>query len=169
MIGTLTEPAVAFTVPCAETAFDQTGKFISVRSLTSRTPASMTKPTTPCARADSARSSPNIPSVDSEVVDTTRMSPFWQNSIEAWIIRLSPGWQEIVIAVPAAFAAGYIGRIYGLISPVRACAACTVATPRSPNVLTISDSARTNFRTTVGFISHRSFQVIDITDAGARW
>src|SRR5262249_61787544 len=121
---------------------------------------SITRPTTPCARADSASNSPNIPSVDSDVVETTRMSPFWQNSIEAWIIRLSPGWQEIVIAVPAAFAAGYIGRIYGRIRPVRVCASCTVATPRSPNVLTTSDSARTTFRTTVGFISHRSFRTL---------
>ena len=45
--GTFTEPAVAFTVPCAETAFDHTGNCISVRSLTSRTPASMINPTTP--------------------------------------------------------------------------------------------------------------------------
>ena len=79
----MTEPAVALTVPCADTAFDQTGKSISVRSFTSRTPASIMRPTTPCARADSASNSPNIPSVDSDVVDTTRMSPFWQNSIAA--------------------------------------------------------------------------------------
>ena len=43
-----------------------------------------------------------MPSVDSEVVVTTRMSPCRQNSIAAWIMRLSPGWQEIVMAVPAA-------------------------------------------------------------------
>ena len=34
-----TEPSEALIVPCANTAFDQTGKFISVRSRTSRMPA----------------------------------------------------------------------------------------------------------------------------------
>ena len=47
--GTFTDPAVALTVPCAEMAFAQTGKFIAVRSAVSRTPASMIRPTTPCA------------------------------------------------------------------------------------------------------------------------
>ena len=37
-MGTLTEPSVALTVPCAEMHFDQTGKPIAVRSRTSRTP-----------------------------------------------------------------------------------------------------------------------------------
>ena len=39
-----------------------------------------------------ASRSPNMPSVDSEVVVTTRTSPGLQTSIDAWIIRLSPGW-----------------------------------------------------------------------------
>ena len=66
----------------------------------------MTRPTTPCARADTASSSPNIPSVDSDVVVTTRMSPGSQTSIAAWIIRLSPGAHETVTALPAALAVG---------------------------------------------------------------
>ena len=73
--GTLTEPGVALTVPWALIALAQTGNSIAVRSATSRTPASMIRPTTPCARADTASSSPNIPSVDSDVVVTTRTSP----------------------------------------------------------------------------------------------
>ena len=56
--GTLTEPSVSLTVPCAETAFDQTGKPISVRSRTSRTPASMTSPRQPRAIAEVASRSP---------------------------------------------------------------------------------------------------------------
>ena len=47
-----------------------------------------------------------MPSVDSDVVVTTRMSPGRHSSIAAWIIRLSPAWHEIVTALPAAFAVG---------------------------------------------------------------
>src|SRR5436309_6465697 len=47
-----------------------------------------------------------------------------------------------------------MGRMYGRIRPVRACASCTVATPKSPRVLTTSASARVTFRTTVGFIAY---------------
>jgi hypothetical protein len=47
----------------ADTALVQTGKPIAVKSRTSRTPASITNPTTPCARQLSAKSSPNMPSV----------------------------------------------------------------------------------------------------------
>ena len=65
----------------------------------------MIRPTTPWARADTPSSSPNIPSVDSEVVVTTRTSPGWQTSIAAWIIRLSPGADEIVMALPPTLAA----------------------------------------------------------------
>src|ERR1700682_1222839 len=94
--GTLTEPAVLLTVPCALIALDHTGNAIAVRSATSRTPASMIRPTTPCARAETASSYPNIPSVDSDVVVTTSTSPGRHSSIAAWIIRLSPGCDEIV-------------------------------------------------------------------------
>src|SRR5436190_189537 len=73
--GMFTDPGVALTVPWALMAFAQTGKFIAVMSVTSRTPASITSPTTPRARAETASSSPNIPSVDSAVVVTTRTSP----------------------------------------------------------------------------------------------
>src|SRR5262249_23156780 len=99
--GTLTHPAVALTVPCALMALDHTGKFIAVMSRTSRTPASMTRPATPRACADTASSSPNIPSVDSAVVVTTSTSPAWHHSSAAWIIRLSPAWHDTVIALPA--------------------------------------------------------------------
>jgi hypothetical protein len=71
------------TVPCAEIAFAHTGNSIVVRSATSRMPASMIRPTAPCARADTASRSPNIPSVDSDVVVTTRISPGLQTSIAA--------------------------------------------------------------------------------------
>src|SRR5437867_12279088 len=98
--GTLTDPGVAFTVPCALIALAHTGNPIAVMSVTSRTPASITRPATPRARADTASSSPNIPSVDSDVVVTTSTSPVRQTSSAAWIIRLSPGWHETVIAVP---------------------------------------------------------------------
>jgi len=64
-------------------AFAQTGKSIAVISVTSRTPASMTRPATPRARDDTARSSPNIPSVDSDVVVTTSMSPARHSSSAA--------------------------------------------------------------------------------------
>src|SRR5262245_49591086 len=105
-ILTLTDPGLALTVPCAETAFDQTGKSIAVRSATSRTPASITSPTILCARHEVASNSPNIPSVDSEVVATTSASPGRQTSIAAWIIRLSPGGVETVTAEAAIRADG---------------------------------------------------------------
>ena len=44
-----TDPSAAFTVPFAEIALLQTGNSISVRSRTSRTPASMTSPCAPRA------------------------------------------------------------------------------------------------------------------------
>jgi hypothetical protein len=42
-----------------------------------------------------------MPSVDGEVVVTTRTSPGRHTSTAAWIMRLSPGWQDTVIAEPA--------------------------------------------------------------------
>jgi len=102
--GTLTDPGVAFTVPCAEMALAHTGNFISVSSLVSRTPASMIKPATPWAWHEVPSKSPNMPSVDSEVVTTTKTSPGLQTSIEAWTIRLSPGWHDTVTAAPDTFA-----------------------------------------------------------------
>src|SRR4029077_9527794 len=89
--GTFTDPGVFFTVPCEWMARDHTGKSITVRSAPARTAVSMTRPTTPRDRADTASRSPNIPSVDSETVVTTRMSTAVHCSIAAWIIRLSPG------------------------------------------------------------------------------
>ncbi|MNT81813.1 hypothetical protein D3C72_2214510 [compost metagenome] len=60
--GTLTLPGVAFTVPLADTARDQTGKRMASNAITSRQPASMTSPRTPRAAQDVASSSPNMPS-----------------------------------------------------------------------------------------------------------
>src|SRR5690606_1651295 len=98
--GTFTEPGVAFTVPWALTAADHTGKPIACSSATSRTPASITRPRTPlCCRAV-ANSSPNIPSVDGDVVATTSTSPGRHCSTATWIIRLSPGHDSTVTAVP---------------------------------------------------------------------
>ena len=56
--GTLTEPKVSLTVPCAEIAADQTGNPIAVRSRTSRTPASTIRPRQPFAMALVASKSP---------------------------------------------------------------------------------------------------------------
>ena len=100
-IGTLTLPPVAFTVPCAETAADHAGKPISRSSAVSRMPQFVTMPRTPRCLSAVANSSPNIPSVDGEVVVTTRMSPSPHCSTAAWIIRLSPGQDSTVTAVPA--------------------------------------------------------------------
>jgi hypothetical protein len=97
----LTEPGVAFTVPCAETARDHTGKSIAVSSATSRMPASMTMPIAPWARSEVASNSPIAPSVDGLVVVTTRTSPGRTCSTAAWTMRLSPGWQSTVTARPA--------------------------------------------------------------------
>ena len=47
--GRFTLPRLSLTVPCADTARDHTGNFISVSAFTSRQPASMTSPRTPAA------------------------------------------------------------------------------------------------------------------------
>src|SRR6185369_17199309 len=109
--GTLTAPSVAFTVPFAEMAFDQTGKRISEIGRTSRQPASRTSPTTPRARSAVASNSPNIPSELSAVQPTTRTSPFWHCSTATWIIQLSPGCASTVTADPAICAPAQTGRI----------------------------------------------------------
>src|SRR5258707_10211483 len=70
-IGTWTAPAVALTVPCAETAAQNTGKFIACSSATSRTPPVVTSPRTPRRCSAVASSSPTEPSVLAEVVVTT--------------------------------------------------------------------------------------------------
>ena len=56
--GMLTEPIVALIVPLLLIALDHTGKFISVRVLTSRTPASITRARAPRAWKDVASRSP---------------------------------------------------------------------------------------------------------------
>ena len=58
IMGTLTAPRLAFTVPCANTALLQTGNFMSVRLAISRTPASITSPLTPRAISEVASRSP---------------------------------------------------------------------------------------------------------------
>ena len=100
LTGTLTAPAVALTVPCAETAAQKTGKPIACSSATSRTPPVVTRPRTPRCCSDVPSSSPNAPSVFGDVVVTTRMSPGRHCSTAAWIIRLSPGQHRTVTAVP---------------------------------------------------------------------
>ena len=67
-IGTFTDPGVAFTVPEAWIARDQTGRPKRRRSEMSRTPASTTTPAHPRAITDVASNSPNIPFVEGEVV-----------------------------------------------------------------------------------------------------
>ena len=54
-----------------------------------------------------------MPCVDGAVVATTKMSPSWHTSTAAWIMRLSPGCDSTVTAVPATFAPTWIGRRSG--------------------------------------------------------
>ncbi|AKJ15142.1 hypothetical protein ABB07_35305 [Streptomyces incarnatus] len=89
----------------------------------------MTRPRTPRRFSAVANSSPNIPSVDGEVVVTTRMSPAPHCSTAAWIIRLSPGQDSTVTAVPATRTPCWTGRSRAGRSRVRSMASCTVATP----------------------------------------
>ncbi len=93
LTGTLTAPAVAFTVPWAQTAALNTGKPIACSSATSRTPPVVTSPRTPRCCSEVASSSPKAPSALGDVVVTTSTSPGWHCSTAAWIIRLSPGQQ----------------------------------------------------------------------------
>ncbi len=104
--GTLTAPGVAFTVPWAHTALDQTGNRISVRSRTSRQPASMTSARVPRRRSEVANNSPNMPSVEALLNPTTNRSPASINSTATWIIQLSPGGARAVTALPATRAPG---------------------------------------------------------------
>jgi hypothetical protein len=82
-MGTFTLPAMVLVVPCADTVRDHAGKAMAESSAVSRTPASITRPATPCARHDSASNSPNIPSVLADVVETTSTSPGWTTAIAA--------------------------------------------------------------------------------------
>jgi hypothetical protein len=68
---------VALIVPLALMALLHTGKPISVRSFTSRTPPSMTRPLAPRARKLVASRSPKKPSVFSAVQAATTTSPGW--------------------------------------------------------------------------------------------
>ena len=112
-MGTLTAPAVAFTVPWALTARDHTGNRMLRRSATSRTPQPSTTPRTPRRWSAVANSSPNSPSVEGEFVATTRTSPGRHCSTATWIIRLSPGQHSTVTAVPPMRAPGQAGRSSG--------------------------------------------------------
>ena len=60
-----------------------------------------------------------MPSVLSAVQATTSTSPGRHSSMATCTIQLSPGWDRMVTALPAARARGQIGRMYGLSSPVR--------------------------------------------------
>ena len=71
--GTLTDPGVALTVPCAWTALDHTGKPIERRSATSRTPVVVTRPRTPRTCSAVAMRSPMNTVARAEVVGTTTM------------------------------------------------------------------------------------------------
>ena len=99
--------------PLAETWAVQAGKPMSRSSRVSRSPAPMTSPRTPCAASEVASSSPKAPSLLGETVVTTMMSPGRACSTAAWIIRLSPGQQITVSAVPAMRAPCWLGRIPG--------------------------------------------------------
>jgi hypothetical protein len=129
-------------------ARDHTGNPIPRSCSTSRTPASMTTATTPCAPSDVASSSPSMPSVEGDVVVTTSTSPGRHVSTAAWIIRLSPGWQETVTAEPAATAPSWIGRIRGANAPRRPSASCTVETPSTARPARVLASVRGKSRTT---------------------
>ena len=140
--GTLTAPGVSLTVPCALTAADQAGKPMARSSATSRRPASITMPRTPRAASEVASSSPNIPSVDGEVVVTTSRSPARHCSAAAWIMRLSPGQHSTVTAVPPIRAPSWMGRSPGPRYPARPIASCTVATPSPASWSTMASCAR---------------------------
>src|ERR1039458_3575873 len=107
-----------------------------------RTPSSMTRPRTPRTASEVASSSPNIPSVDGDVVVTTSRSPAWHCSAAAWIIRLSPGQHSAVTAVPPTRLPSWMGRSPGPRYPARPIASCTVATPSSARASTTARSAR---------------------------
>src|SRR6185312_9569072 len=143
-----TEPGDALTVPCACTARLHTGKPIARRSATSRTPASMTRPAQPRWASEVAISSPTMPSVDRDVVVTTRTSPGATISTAACTIRLSPGGQDTVTAGPAIRVPSWTGRMPGPSSPVRPAASCTVATPAWRSAAITAGSARSISRTT---------------------
>src|SRR5262245_23384224 len=146
--GTFTEPGLVLVVPCGLTARAHTGNPIAVSSAASRTPAAVTRPIAPWARREVARSSPIIPSVEIEVVVTTRMSPGSSNSTAAWTMRLSPGGHETVTAEPAIRAPVWIGRIAVSSAPRRWSASCTVDTPSTARPSITEASVRTMSRTT---------------------
>ena len=98
--GTFTEPSVALIVPLALIALLHTGKPIAVRSFTSRTPPSMTRPRAPRALKLVASRSPKKPSLHSAVTAATTMSPGRICSAATCIIQLSPGCSSTVTAVP---------------------------------------------------------------------
>src|SRR5262245_54850291 len=146
--GTLTDPAVALTVPWHETWRDHTGKPSWRSSAVSRTPASTTSARTPRAITEVASSSPNMPCEDGAVLVTTRTSPSSHTSTAAWIIRLSPGWLDTVTAVPATRTPCWIGRMSAPTNPRRPIASWTVAVPASPSEATTARSGRETLRTT---------------------
>ncbi|KUN27995.1 hypothetical protein AQJ11_15475 [Streptomyces corchorusii] len=114
----------------------------SARSTRSRhTFVSMTSPRTPRRLSAVANSSPNTPSVEGEVVVTTRRSPPRHCSTAAWIMRLSPGQDGTVTAVPATRTPCWTGRRRLGSSPVRPIASCTVATPYPARASTSSAAA----------------------------
>ena len=73
--GMLTEPSVALIVPLLLMPLLQTGKFISLSVLTSRTPPSMTRARAPRAWNEVANKSPKKPSQLSALSAATTMSP----------------------------------------------------------------------------------------------
>ena len=148
--GTFTEPGVALTVPWHDTCRLHAGKPMALSSAVSRTPASITRPRTPRAWAEVASRSPKKPCADGADTATTRMSPGWQVSIAAWIIRLSPGWHSAVTAAPEMRVPAWMGRMSGPRKPRRPMASCMVALPIGAKASTTADSARSTVRTTTG-------------------
>ena len=108
--GTLTDPALAFTVPWHETCCDPHGEaHLAQLGGMSRTPASMTRARTPGHQRRRQQVAEH-PVCEGEVVVTTSTSPARHTSTAAWIIRLSPGWHDTVTAEPASRApAGWAG------------------------------------------------------------
>ena len=98
--GMFTDPSVALTVPLALIARENTGNCIAVRSLTSRTPPSITSPLAPRARKLVASRSPKNPSSLSVVQAATTTSPSRNCSAATCSIQLSPGCSSTVTAVP---------------------------------------------------------------------
>jgi hypothetical protein len=97
--GTLTEPSVSLTVPCAEIALDQTGKPISRGPHIAHARVD-DQPAQPARLRRGGQKSPKYPASEGEVGASTRTSPGLICSMATCTIQLSQGGARIVTADP---------------------------------------------------------------------